>query len=68
MQVLVKPTGPVIKLTAQERRSLDKACQLLEALGKHGDKDVAENAGRAVAAIGKVQYELDPDMPSDVPY
>lgn len=65
MQVLVKPTGPEIKLTKRETESLDKACQLLEALGKHGEKDVAEHAGKAVAAIGRVQYCLDPDVADD---
>jgi len=69
MQVLAKAGISSIKLTKRESGLLDSAAELVALLGKHGSPSMAAEAGKAVAAIGKIQYELDPAATDgEVPY
>jgi hypothetical protein len=65
MQVNAKPNGSEIKLTKRESGLLDNAKQLIELLGKHGSPSMQTEAGRAVGAIMKLQYELEPEVSDD---
>lgn len=68
MQIITKPgKGANIKLTKRESDLLANAAQLIEALGKHGNKSMTDAAVKATSSIAVLQYELSPES-ATVPY
>lgn len=67
MQVVVGKRGTDIKLTKQERKLLADCEAFVGLLGNHIPA-LAENAAKAVRALGDIQFAIDPPPKEDLPY
>lgn len=61
MQILASKTGERVKLTKTEKKLLDDCREFCKLLGKHGSDRTQTHAGGVVAALGLLQFELDPE-------